>query len=280
VSAPRGSVVIPAHDEAAVIDRTLSRLLACDGADGWQVVVVCNGCRDDTAQRARTHGVGVLEIKTASKVAALNAGDAHVQAFPRLYLDADVVLSPGALDDVHATLATPEPRVTAPALRVELSGAHPLVRSFYRTYLALPYLRDGLVGAGCYALNAAGRARFGRFPELTADDLFVQGCFAADERRTSSASSFEVRAPRTLRGLLAVRTRTYLGNAEAVQAGLAGSMAASRSGSLAALAALVRADPRRALDALVYVAINLLAQRRARRRGTAGAWLRDESSRR
>ena len=101
------SVVIAAHNEAAVIDRCLDALLA-DAAPGeLDVTVVANGCTDDTAAVAGTRaGVRVVDLPEPGKVAALNAGDAVAVGFPRLYLDADVVLSTaGAAHGTSARLA-------------------------------------------------------------------------------------------------------------------------------------------------------------------------------
>src|SRR5262245_58336894 len=47
------SVVIPAHNEARVIERGLSSLLEGARPGELEIVVVCNGCTDDTAARAR-----------------------------------------------------------------------------------------------------------------------------------------------------------------------------------------------------------------------------------
>ena len=64
------SVVIPAHNEASIIDRTLSTLLENAESGEFDVVVVCNGCSDQTAEKARCYrGVRVIEIPQASKVA-------------------------------------------------------------------------------------------------------------------------------------------------------------------------------------------------------------------
>ncbi|HEY1238407.1 MAG TPA: glycosyltransferase family 2 protein, partial [Solirubrobacterales bacterium] len=92
-----GSVVIPAHDEAAVIGRCLDALFSGFERGELDVVVVCNGCTDRTADVARSsdHRVRVVELAEAAKPAALRAGDAAASTFPRLYLDADVVL-PGS----------------------------------------------------------------------------------------------------------------------------------------------------------------------------------------
>ena len=59
------------------------------------MLVVCNGCQDQTAQVARQKAplCTVIEIPVASKVAALNAGDQMAAYFPRFYVDADVELT-------------------------------------------------------------------------------------------------------------------------------------------------------------------------------------------
>ena len=87
---PRLSIVVPAHDEA-VIGRLLGAL--ADGrSPGDELVVVCNGCTDRTAEVARGFpDVHVEELPSGGKPAALNAGDRCVSTFPRFYVDADVV---------------------------------------------------------------------------------------------------------------------------------------------------------------------------------------------
>ena len=95
---PHGSVIIPAHNEAAVIARTLAPLAPLAATGQLEVIVACNGCSDNTAGIAgQFEGVTVLELEQPSKTAALNAGDAAASHWPRLYLDADVQISPGAV---------------------------------------------------------------------------------------------------------------------------------------------------------------------------------------
>ena len=88
----RISVVIPAHNEEAVIGRCLQNLLEGAEPDELEFVVVGNGCKDATATAARSFGppVRVIETPVASKSNALNLGDAAAQIFPRAYIDADI----------------------------------------------------------------------------------------------------------------------------------------------------------------------------------------------
>ena len=91
---PIASAVIPAHNEAAVIQRCLNALLNGFAPGELDVVVACNGCTDDTADIVRSTWptVRLIEIAQASKPAALRAADDALSTFPRIYLDADITL--------------------------------------------------------------------------------------------------------------------------------------------------------------------------------------------
>ena len=70
-----------------------------------------------------------------------------------------------------------------------------------------------------YALNEAGRARFEDFLALTGHDLYVQRLFRPEEVRPVADHSFRVETPRTMAGLIRVRTRVAAGDAELVATG-------------------------------------------------------------
>lgn len=58
----RFAVVVPAHDEASGIDRTLRSLLSIQWPEALrQIVVVADNCTDETASIARSCGVRVME---------------------------------------------------------------------------------------------------------------------------------------------------------------------------------------------------------------------------
>ncbi len=278
---PACSVVVPAHDEANVIAERLAGLLPAASAGDIEITVVANGCTDDTARVARSlPGVHVLELAEASKTAALNAGDRASSAHPRIYLDADVRLDGPVLGDLVEALTTDRPVVAAPSVTFDSSSSTWPVRAFYSIFERLPYATEGLIGLGVYGLSAEGRRRFGDFPAVVADDLYVQRLFEPSERLTVDGT-FGVMAPRDLHGLIAVRTRVARGNRElADRADLAGSFVSTTAVSLRALVRLVTARPALLPAAAVYAAVTFLARNRAGRATVGTSWERDTSSRR
>jgi hypothetical protein len=212
----RASVVIPAHNEEPVIGRLLGAL-APAAADGrLDVHVICNGCRDRTAEVAAGFtGVAVHTVEHSSKIAALNEGDRRAgSVFPRLYLDADIAVDLESVLAVVAVLERGDVLAAAPSCHVALEGRPRAVRDFYRVFLGTPWMRAGAIGSGFYGLAAAGRARFGSFPEVVNDDLFVRQLFSSDERATVEGAAFRVEAPRTVRALVRAKARVAAGTAE------------------------------------------------------------------
>lgn len=118
------AIIVPAHNEAAVIGQTLQGLLRQVG-EGDEVIVVCNGCSDDTAGVARRFEprVTVLETDVPSKTNALNLGDRRARSFPRVYLDADVVLGDGALAEIVRVLESGRWLAVSPDPVMNLEGA-------------------------------------------------------------------------------------------------------------------------------------------------------------
>ncbi len=277
------SVIIPAHDEEAVLPRCLESVT--DGADPseLEVIVVCNGCSDGSARVARGHAfpVRVLETEEASKTHAWNLGDEVATAFPRLYLDADVQISWAAIQNVARALDDPHVLAAAPRIEIDTRGSSFAVKAFYRTWLQLPYFHTNMIGSGMFALSEAGRSRFGRFPDVIADDDFVRRQFAASERATVSDCHFTIFAPRDLASLVRIKTRSRLGRVQLDRAELVG---VSEGGPSSARAALGLArSPSNWGALLVYGIVTAWTRVLARRRAAAGAfggWERDDTSRR
>ncbi|WP_329376784.1 glycosyltransferase [Streptomyces sp. NBC_01351] len=294
------SIVIPAHNEGRVIGRLLDALLA-DSADGSDIVVVCNGCTDDTAEVAGARGprVRVVDIPTPSKHTALRVGDEHARGFPRLYVDADVVLGADGVRALVAALdGTPEFLAAAPGRDIPLAGCAWPVRAYYRVWQRLPAVREGLFGRGVIAVTEAGHARIAALPPLMADDLAASLAFGRGERTVVESARVVVHPPRTWSDLVKrkVRAATSSAELEHVQAPQAPqapqpqqpqapqsthAAPSARTGT-ADLRALLRADPRLLPEVVVFVVAALAARRGSRkaiRDGDFSTWLRDESSR-
>ena len=88
------SIVIPAHNEERVIGRTLAAVRML-GVPAHEVIVVCNGCGDQTDTRARQEGVRVVVTDRCGVSLARNLGARHASGDTLLFVDADVLLAPG-----------------------------------------------------------------------------------------------------------------------------------------------------------------------------------------
>ena len=281
---PTTSVVIPAHNEGRVIVQTLTSLLIDVRPGELDVVVVCNGCTDDTAARAREFerrlaGVRVVEIQEASKQRAVEAGNAVTSVFPRVHLDADVEIRGSDVMALAEAVRCGPVLAAGPTRRLPLTRSSWLVRSYYRVWEALPAVRQGLFGRGVIALSAEGQARVDALPRIMGDDLAISEAFEPHEAAVVASASVVVYPPRTVADLVRRRVHVVTGNAAA------GGLALRRSSSItrpATLLALALGDPALAARMPAFLLVTLLARRhaaRALRGGGAPTWLRDESSR-
>lgn len=270
---PSGAVIIPAHNESAVLARTLQPLAALAASGAVEVIVACNGCTDDTAAVAAGFpGVTVLDLKEPSKTAALNAADAVCTRWPRLYLDADIEITAEAVAQLFEHLAGPGGLAARPAFRYETAGSDPLVKAYYRARMRIPAMNEHLWGAGAYAVSAAGHARFSQFAAATADDVFVDSLFDASEKEVLHTYPVVVRVPQNTRDLHRTLRRIYRGNHE-LQAG---------TKQPTGLGPVLRSisSPHALVDAGVYASLAVSGKvRKGKSLTTGGGWDRDESSR-
>jgi hypothetical protein len=141
---------------------------------------------------------------------------------------------------------------------------------------------DRLWGAGVYGLSREGRARFGAWPELTGDDLFVDSLFGDEEIEVVHAEPVVVSPPRAARDLLAVLRR----GARAKASGERGRDAEGKplplrhslARTLRGLVEMAVSRPGSLLDVVVYAGFAVFGRFR-RRRNASAVWERDRSSR-
>jgi exopolysaccharide biosynthesis WecB/TagA/CpsF family protein len=277
------SIVVPACNESYVIGRLLSRLVKSAGQDEFEIIVVANGCTDDTVEVARSFGsrVQVLSLAAASKREAVAAGNRAATVFPRVYVDADVELGAGDIRALAAVLGRPGVLAAAPRLRLAMAGTPWPVRWYWDVWTRLPEVRQGLFGRGVVAVSEAGYERIAKLPPVFADDLAASLAFSPGERIIADDACVVVHPPRTFGDLLRIRVRAAMGAAQVEQTeGAPPSTARTRPSDLLAI---VTEEPLMAPRVALFLLVAALVRRRARseyRAADGTTWLRDESSRR
>jgi glycosyltransferase involved in cell wall biosynthesis len=275
------SIIIPAHNEAKVIRRCLDAICAGSDTNELEVIVACNGCNDETVVIVKEYGspVRVVVTESAGKWRGLNDGDKAACGNLRFYIDADIIVDFTCIRKVADLLESGVAMAAAPKMFVDVSASSWWVRAFYNIWLDLPYTTTGMIGSGFYALSAEGRARFGQFPPITADDAFVRLHFNHQERLTVSDCRFTITAPRTLSDLLRIKTRAYFGDLELRN--FKPELQQNQEIRHGEVLSRIAQDARRWPAIIVYLGVRFLARLRGRYKLYFGGvrWERDESSR-
>ena len=271
------SVIVPAHNEEAVIARLLS-LLAIDedqppSKHTLGVLVVCNGCTDRTSEIARAaSGVTVIETPTPSKAAALRLGDEHARWFPRLYVDADVELDAASAQELVKAFQEPGVMAASPTRTISRRGMHRMVSWYYDVWEALPAVQEGLFGRGVIAVSAEGYERIRALPHLMSDDMAMSAAFETSERRVVPGATVVVHPAQNLERPPAPAHPCRRGGPAGVRAPPTGSpgrpeaqqhLRTDSRTTRADLVSVVRRRPSLALKMPVFLAVAVLARRRA-----------------
>jgi hypothetical protein len=248
----------------------------------FDIVVVANGCSDNTAEVAASFGpaVRVISLPHASKCAALAAGGRAAASFPRVYLDADVELTAADVRALAASLAEPGVLAAAPHRVLALDASPWPVRWYYSVWSRLPEVRRGLFGRGAIAVDRPGFDRIEQLPALVADDLAVSLCFAPHERRIATGAKVTVHPPRVVGDL--VRRRIRAAESVAQLERTAPAPSASARTRVCDLGTILRREPGLAPQVALFLGVAVFARLGARRaisRGDYSVWWRDDSSR-
>jgi glycosyltransferase involved in cell wall biosynthesis len=273
------TILIPAHDEAQVIGRTLRHLQVGMRPGEFRIVVVANGCTDDTAARAREAAPGAKVVETArpGKAHALNLG--RMAAPPGavlICLDADLEVTAEALRALIAPLRRGEALAACGRMDVLTDCSAPLVRAFYRGWRLNPYFGRGKFG-GLFAVTSEAAARVFPLPPVTADDEFVRRSFRAEETAFVPDCVFTARAPRTLLSLLRVRRRSLRGARAISRMGKRSPEVASALGMARRVASRPSELPAFAVFVSVMAAVRVVLALEGRR--PSAGWERDLTSR-
>lgn len=185
------TIIIAANNEERYIGPCLAALIAQDDAAGpVEIVVAANACTDRTEDVVRSYEpqmiargwrLVLLSSPEGGKVNALNRADRAAHGAMRAYLDADVICDPSLIGMLRAALGGDAPRYATGTLQVARAQSW-VTRRYADLWTRLPFVKGGAVGAGLFAVNGAGRARWPDFPQIISDDTYVRLQFSPDER--------------------------------------------------------------------------------------------------
>lgn len=160
---PKVSVLIAAHDEAAVIDAKIENTLALEyPSDRLEILIGSDGSKDGTDERVSAHagrGVVLSAAARAGKASVLNRLARRATGRVLLFTDANTMLAPDALQQLVSRLDDPTIGGACGRLRLVSSGGAAAEGAYWRYECLLKAYESRcgtIVGAngGLYALRA------------------------------------------------------------------------------------------------------------------------------
>jgi glycosyltransferase involved in cell wall biosynthesis len=271
------SVILPASNEQDWIGPCLRALLASDPVGmPCEVLVIANACRDGTvavaqgfqaAAQAAGWDLRVVDLAEPGKLNALTVGDRMARGAVRAYLDADVTVSPGLMAALVGALAKAPGAAYASGRPTVAPARSWITRAYARFWAALPFAQSVAPGFGLFAVNAAGRARWGNWPEIISDDTFVRLQFLPSER-IEVPHGYVWPMVEGFSRLVRVRRRQDAGVAQI--AALWPDLLAREAKAAMGPAGLLRRAAGDPVGFIVYAAVSLAVRARA----GSGAWVR------
>jgi glycosyltransferase involved in cell wall biosynthesis len=270
------AVIIPAYNEERVIGKLLESLQSGVENNCFRVVVACNGTRDNSIDYIRNKYpmVTCLDINKASKANAINEAEKINMGFPRIFIDADIVISTSSVEKIIDYINQIDgPAVVAPRGKINTSLSDTLVRSYYSAWTKTIFYLEYGFGSGVYALNKKARSTFECFPEIIADDGFVREVVNHNQFYVCEHAESLVEAPRKVIDLLNIKIRSKLGNAQLINLGLIKNKITEKKRFLSKVGFL---------NVFVYIVVSYFAKRGAEKKIkdlSEYSWQRDESTR-
>lgn len=213
---PTVSVILPVHNEARRVVAKIENLLALDyPAEKLQIIVVGDGCTDDSLERAQAVGAGrVLAVPLArrsGKAAGLNAGLEHATGEIVVFTDAAIQLDRDSLKALVAHFGNAEVGCVSGEDYVEGGGNEGVYGRFELLLRREEAKLHSIAGAsGCYYAERRALCRpfiAGMAPDFLSVLQIVRGghrALAEPRARGSMTATKDQRAEFTR------KTRTFL----------------------------------------------------------------------
>jgi glycosyltransferase involved in cell wall biosynthesis len=92
------SIIIPACNEEKYIEKTLRNI-----PSKYEIIVVCNGCTDNTEQIAKKFPVKLISIQQRGTSRAKNIGAREATGGMLIFLDADIIINENIIQAISKT---------------------------------------------------------------------------------------------------------------------------------------------------------------------------------
>ncbi len=277
------SIVIPAYNEATLIAATLSNILADNVLKDCSIVVVCNGCIDNSLDvltnfkqthelSLTTRNISFITINEtkASKTHALNVGVSATSADVTILLDADILVSGSDLCALANRLIENDLKALSPQVCFDVEKSNRLVKAYYEVERNSHY-NTHLRLSNVIALSAICVDKVFPIPDVIADDEYIRRSLADNEYAIDKDTSFSFIAPKTLASVASVLARVERGNMQLNEMSLHSS--SMTSGAV---------EKARLFSSVIFILTKVLAKIRARVEYYGSAkneWHRDQSTR-
>jgi len=148
MSNPRMSIILPAHNEEALIEKSVRSAFGAGEALGesFEVIVVNDASTDRTAEIAREAGARVIDVDRRQIAAVRNEGAKVARGEWLVFMDADTWMPANMLTAVKREL---ESGAVGGGAGVTFDGAVPRYARF-SIWLLVPMFRWTRTAAGCF----------------------------------------------------------------------------------------------------------------------------------
>lgn len=276
------TVIVPAHNEANVIENCLNSII--DQKEVDHIIVPCNGCTDNTVEivKQKFPEVICLDIEKPSKTNALNIAEEKANelgvSYPIFYIDADTRLSENCIALITENMKQGDTLLAAPTPVIDTTKSSWLVRKYYQVWTRLPYIKEGVIATCSFIISEQGRKRFKQFADVIGDDGFVRCHFKNTEISNIKGTEIYITAPKDIFSLIKIKTRARLGNMELIATRQCPVQEAKHYGSVMKSRLLSR----EAIPTSIYIIIAFIIRIRAKlqfRKLASYQWETDNSSR-
>ena len=219
------SIIIPAYNEEKLIANSLSSLALFLPKNCTEIIVICNGCQDQTYAVAKktidtiTSSLTahcnflLINLKINGKINALNEGVKLSCNKTVVLLDADIKVSSSDCAVLVKTLYEHSLLAASPKVIFDFDKSNYLVKRFYACISQSTYNKQHRI-ANVIALTPYAINKLFPLPQVIADDAYIQRIIGYKEYKIINKLTYKFTCPETLISTIKVQSRIIRGNLE------------------------------------------------------------------